>query len=159
VTIPPANFVSLCLLGENSDSDSDFDFYLHEIAMPSADSAARIDKWLWAVRLFKTRSLAADACRAGSVRIGEHALKPARDVRVGETIVVKQGVVLRTLVVRAVPLSRVGAPLVSTYCEDLTPPSEWEKAKEQRVQHLLAREEGSGRPTKRDRRMMDRFLG
>jgi len=127
--------------------------------MASSDSASRIDKWLWSVRLFKTRSLASDACRAGSVTIGDLTVKPARDVRTGEIIVVRQGLIERTLVVKAVPASRVGAPLVSTFCEDRTPPSEWEKAKEQRVQHLLARERGSGRPTKRDRRQLDHLLG
>lgn len=86
-------------------------------------------------------------------------MKPARDVRAGETIMVRQGIVERTLVVLAVPPSRVGAPLVRTFCEDRTPASEWEKAKEQRIQHLLARERGSGRPTKRDRRQIDQLLG
>lgn len=66
---------------------------------------------------------------------------------------------MRTLVVLAVPRSRVGAPQVSTYCEDRTLPGEWEKAREQRIQHLLARERGSGRPTKRDRRQIDRLMG
>lgn len=122
-------------------------------------SADRIDKWLWAVRLFKTRSLAADACKAGSVEIGGHAVKPARDVHAGETIVVKQGLIVRTLRVIGIPPGRVGAKLVATYCEDLTPPSEFEKVKEQRVQQTLARAKGSGRPTKRDRRAMDRLFG
>lgn len=126
---------------------------------PVPESASRVDKWLWSVRVYKTRSLASDACRAGSVTIGDQPVKPARDVRPGETIHVRQGVVMRTLVVLAVPRSRVGAPQVSTYCEDRTPPGEWEKAREQRIQHLLARERGSGRPTKRDRRQIDRLLG
>lgn len=122
------------------------------------ENPARLDKWLWSVRLFKTRSLAADACRAGSVTMGERPAKPARDVHIGESIVVMQGVVQRTLVVKAIPSSRVGAPMVATYCEDRTPPGEWEKAREQRVQHFLARERGSGRPTKRDRRLIDQLL-
>ncbi|AWI09036.1 RNA-binding S4 domain-containing protein [Ereboglobus luteus] len=122
-------------------------------------AAERIDKWLWAVRLFKTRALATDACKAGSVEIGGHAVKPSRDVHAGETIHVKQGLILRTLRVVDIPRSRVGAKLVATYCEDLTPPSEFEKVKEQRVQQTLARAKGSGRPTKRDRRALDRLLG
>jgi ribosome-associated heat shock protein Hsp15 len=122
-------------------------------------SADRIDKWLWAVRLFKTRALAADACKAGSVDIGGHAVKPARDIREGETVLVKQGLILRTLRVTGIPKSRVGAKLVATYCEDLTPPSEFEKVKEQRVQQILARAKGSGRPTKRERRALDRVFG
>lgn len=121
--------------------------------------AARLDRWLWAVRLFKTRALAADACRAGSVSIGEIAAKPAREVHAGERVTVRQGLVTRTLQVVGVPRSRVGAKLVREFCEDLTPASEYEKAAEQRVQHFLAREKGTGRPTKRDRRAIDRLLG
>ena len=76
------------------------------------DSAARLDKWLWAVRIFKSRSLASDACRAGSVAVNELPAKPAREVHPGETVTVKQGLVLRTLRVIEVPRSRVGAKLV-----------------------------------------------
>ena len=122
-------------------------------------SAERIDKWLWAVRLFKTRSLAADACKAGSVEIGGVAVKPAREVREGETITVKQGLILRTLRVSGIPKSRVGAKLVAEYCDDQTPASEFEKAKAQRVQQVLARDKGAGRPTKRDRRLLDKLFG
>lgn len=123
-----------------------------------AAAVARLDKWLWAVRLFKTRSLATDACRAGSVTVNDQPAKPARDVRAGETIIVKQGIVTRTLRVLGLPRSRVGPKLVAEFCSDLTPSEEFEKAKEQRVQDLLAREKGSGRPTKRDRRLLDRLL-
>lgn len=125
---------------------------------PVAASAARLDKWLWAVRLFKTRSLATDACRAGSVTINDLPVKPARDVHAGETILVRQGVVTRTVRVEGVPRSRVGPKLVATFCTELTPPEEFDKAKEQRVQHLLEREKGSGRPTKRDRRALDQLF-
>jgi len=129
---------------------------LHSTA--SAPGTGRLDKWLWAVRLFRTRSLASDACRAGGVTIQEQPAKPARMVRPGETILVRQGLVLRTLRVVGVPRSRVGPKLVATYCTDLTPEAEWEKARQQRVQQLLAREKGSGRPTKRDRRLLDRLF-
>lgn len=125
---------------------------------PTADSGARLDKWLWAVRLFKSRALATDACRAGSVTINELSAKPGRDVHAGETVCVRQGLVMRTLRVVGVPRSRVGAKLVAEFCTDLTPASEWEKVKEQRLQHVLAREKGSGRPTKRDRRLLDRLF-
>lgn len=122
-----------------------------------ADSA-RIDKWLWAVRLFKTRGLAIDACRAGSVLINAQPVKPAREVRCGETVTVQQGLVTRTLRMVAAPASRVAAKHVPAYCEDLTPPEEFEKVRRQRVQQFLAREKGAGRPTKRDRRQIDRLL-
>lgn len=127
--------------------------------MEAAADSERLDKWLWAVRLFRTRSLATDACRAGSVEVNGHPAKPSRDVRSGESITVRQGLVLRTLVVRAIPRSRVGASLVPEFCEDLTPAAEFEKVRVQRIQQLLAREKGSGRPTKRDRRAIDQLFG
>ena len=120
--------------------------------------AGRLDKWLWSVRVFRSRSLASDACRAGSVAVNEQPAKPARDVRPGETITVRLGIVTRTLRVVDVPRSRVGTKLVARFCDDLTPPEELAKAKEQPLQQMLAREKGSGRPTKRDRRLLDRFL-
>lgn len=110
------------------------------------------------MRVFKTRSLASDACRAGSVAVNAHPAKPARDVRPGETVTVQQGLVMRTLRVVDVPRSRVGAKLVPNFCADLTPEEELRKARENPVQQLLAREKGSGRPTKRDRRLLDRLL-
>ena len=123
-----------------------------------ATSSARLDKWLWAVRIFKTRGLATDACRAGAVEVNQQPAKPAREVRQGETIIVKQGLVIRTLKVVGIPRSRVGAKLVAGFCTDLTPPEEFEKQHQQRLQHVLAREKGSGRPTKRDRRDLDRLF-
>ena len=125
---------------------------------PAADSSPRLDKWLWAVRVFKTRALATAACRAGSVAINELPAKPARNVHADELVCVRLGLMVRTLRVGGVPRSRVGAKLVAEFCTDLTPPSEWEKVKQHRVQQLLAREKGSGRPTKRDRRMLDRLF-
>jgi len=123
---------------------------------PTAD--ARLDKWLWAVRLFKTRALATDACRAGSVDLGGQPVKPAREVHPGEIVTVRQGLVTRTLRVVASPPGRVGAKRVPEYCLDLTPPAEFEKLREHRLQQVLAREKGSGRPTKRDRRAIDRLF-
>ena len=126
--------------------------------MALSPEAERIDKWLWAVRSFRTRSLATDACRAGSVTVNGQPAKPSRDIRPGDLVVVRLGLIHRTLKVRAVPPSRVGAGLVATYCEDQTPPAEYEMARAQRVQQLLARAKGSGRPTKRDRRLLDRLF-
>lgn len=119
---------------------------------------ARLDKWLWAVRLFKTRSLAVAAINAGSVEINARPAKPAREVHTGETVTVRQGLILRTLRVVGTPVSRVGAKLVPEYCTDLTPESEFAKVREQRMQQVLARAKGSGRPTKRERREVDRLF-
>ncbi len=121
--------------------------------------AARLDQWLWAVRLFKSRALATSAIRAGSVEVSERAAKPSREVHAGETVTVRQGLIIRTLRVVGIPESRVGAKRVPDFCTDLTPASEYDKVKLQRLQHVLAREKGSGRPTKRERRDLDRLFG
>jgi ribosome-associated heat shock protein Hsp15 len=123
-----------------------------------APTAERIDKWLWTVRIFKTRGLATDACRAGSVQVGGQLVKPARDVRVGEIITIRQGLITRTVMVLGLPVRRLGPKLVAGFCEDRTPPEEYAKARVQPVQQFLAREKGSGRPTKRDRRAIERLF-
>jgi len=128
------------------------------LSNPLVETGARLDKWLWAVRVFKTRSLAGDACRAGSVAVNERPAKPARDVRPGELVTIRQGLALRTLRVVGVPRSRVGAKLLPKYCTDLTPPEEYEKLRERKVQQNLARGKGSGRATKRDRGLLDQLL-
>ncbi|MGC4071914.1 MAG: S4 domain-containing protein [Nibricoccus sp.] len=125
---------------------------------PETPLGSRLDKWLWCVRIFKTRGLATDACRAGSVEVNGQSAKPARDVHAGETVSVRQGLIVRTLIVRGAPLARVGAKRVAEFCEDRTPPEEFEKVRLQRVQQVLARDKGSGRPTKRDRRALDRLM-
>jgi ribosome-associated heat shock protein Hsp15 len=84
--------------------------------------------------------------------------KPARDVHVGEIVRARQGLMMRTFVVRGIPAARMGTKRVAEFCEDRTPPEEFEKVRTQRVQQVLAREKGSGRPTKRDRRELDRFF-
>jgi ribosome-associated heat shock protein Hsp15 len=125
----------------------------------AAAANARLDKWLWSVRLFKSRALATDACRAGSVEIAGVVAKPAREIRANDLIALRQGIIVRTLRVVGVPRSRVGAKLVPEYYQDLTPETEFAKLREHRVQNLLARDKGSGRPTKRDRRDLDHFFG
>lgn len=125
----------------------------------STDAPGRLDRWLWAVRVYKTRALATAACRAEHVEINGALAKPARHVRAEETVTVRQGLVTRTLLVRGVPTSRVGAKLVAEFCTETTPAAEWEKARVHRVQQVLARDKGAGRPTKRDRRQMDEFFG
>lgn len=137
---------------------ADSRLFFHDCVSAPSPAAIRLDKWLWAVRVFKTRSLATDACRAGSVQVGGRPAKPARDVRIGETVTVRQGLAQRTLVVRGVPERRVGARLVADFCDDRTPPEERAKADVAGIEQFLARERGSGRPTKRDRRLLDRLL-
>lgn len=119
----------------------------------------RLDKWLWSVRVFKTRALATAACRAGKVLIGELAAKPGRDVHIGEIVTVRVGAITRTLKVAGRPRSRVAAKQLPEFMTDLTPAAEYERAKQAGIEHMLARERGKGRPTKKDRRAMGRLFG
>jgi ribosome-associated heat shock protein Hsp15 len=119
--------------------------------------SVRIDKWLWAVRVFKTRPLAIEAFRGGHVKIEGQAVKPARDVRLGETISATIGPVTKTVKVLGLIDKRVGAAAAKEFAEDLTPPSEYAKAREPVYQPLLNRPKGMGRPTKKDRRAMEKF--
>ena len=117
----------------------------------------RIDKWLWAARLFKTRSMAIAACQAGHVKIEDQRVKPARTLRVGEVLSVQVGEITRTVKVVGLLERRVGAAVLKDYLEDLTPASEYQKQKEQRQAAVLQRPRGAGRPTKRDRRVLEQM--
>ena len=125
--------------------------------MPDSDSV-RIDKWLWAVRLYKSRSLATEACHAGHVKIDGNNVKPSRDARVGEQITVFAGRVLRRVKVLALLDQRVGAKLVGQFLADLTPPEEYARAREEALQDRVRFPTGFGRPTKKQRRQLERFL-
>lgn len=121
--------------------------------------AVRIDKWLWAVRLYKTRTLAAEACRSGHVRLNGDPAKASRDVRPGDTIVARTGHIHRTVRVRALLENRVGAARVPDYLDDLTPPEELTRPREPDFRTVGWRPAGAGRPTKRDRRRLESWLG
>ena len=115
----------------------------------------RLDQWLWAVRVFKTRSLAVTAIKAGHVKIGGENTKPAHEARAGETVAVRLGEMTRTLRVLGAPPSRVAGKLVPQFAEDLTPPEEYEKQRALAFGAPGVRARGAGRPTKRERREME----
>ncbi|MBQ9638652.1 MAG: RNA-binding S4 domain-containing protein [Bacteroidales bacterium] len=117
----------------------------------------RIDKWLWAVRLYKTRSLAADACHAGKVKLDGATLKASHEVAIGERYELSIDQLHRVVVVKGLPVSRVGAKLVENYLIDLTPQEEYERMQMIRQYGYEQRDRGAGRPTKRDRREIDSF--
>lgn len=121
--------------------------------------AVRVDRWLWAVRLFKTRGLASDACTAGHVQVNGHIAKPARSIRAGDRLVAFAGGITRTVKVLAVIERRIGPKLVSTYLEDQTPPEEYAKLREKTMAPVDGRPKGAGRPTKKDRRVLGSFFG
>ena len=116
------------------------------------ENAVRIDKWLWAVRLFKTRSQATDACRAGKIKIDGDPIKPSREVKIGQEIEIHLGPITKTAKVVGLLEKRVGAKLVPGYMEDLTPAEEYHKLELLRDNPLARRK---GRPTKKERREMD----
>jgi ribosome-associated heat shock protein Hsp15 len=125
-----------------------------------SNQQVRIDLWLWAVRIFKTRSLAASACRGSKVRANDQTVKPARVIRVGDRIEVRRGAVTCELEVRAIPSTRVGAKRVEEYVIDHTPPEIYEEAarqsRERRAMVPARGDSSSGRPTKKDRRAWSR---
>ncbi len=117
----------------------------------------RLDKWLWAVRLFKTRTQATEACRNGAVKFQGQPAKPAREVRVDDIFEIRQGGLTKTIKVRAPLERRIGPKLVDQYLEELTPAAEYLRHLQTKTQAPLKREKGAGRPTKRDRREIDAF--
>jgi ribosome-associated heat shock protein Hsp15 len=119
----------------------------------------RVDRWLWAVRLFRTRSQASAACTAGQVQINGQPCKPARAVHPGDVILARVGEIQRTVKVLAILPARVGAKLVPQYLSDLTPPAEYEKARQKAMASPGHRPKGSGRPTKKERRVLGSFFG
>ena len=121
--------------------------------------AMRLDQWLWAVRVFKTRSLAVTAIKAGHAKVNGAATKPAHEARAGEVVAIRIGVMTRTLRVIGAPPSRVAAKLVRQFADDLTPPEEFEKQRVLRAPQAGTRPKGAGRPTKRERRELDEWAG
>lgn len=122
-----------------------------------ADIKVRIDKWLWAVRIFKTRSLATDACRNGKVSINGQLVKASREVKPEDEISIRQQQMTKTVKVSALLEKRVSAKLVAQFMEDLTPASEYEKVETIRAFSFIYRPKGQGRPTKKDRRDIEKF--
>ena len=122
--------------------------------------SVRIDKWLWAVRLYKTRSQATNACKLGQVTVQGQTAKPSRAISVGETIIFERNALTRTVRVVALLEKRVGAKLVDDFMEDVTPEEEFERARREREERRRNRvvDPGAGRPTKKKRRRIRSFL-
>ena len=123
------------------------------------DDSVRIDKWLWAVRIFKTRSDAAEACRTNRVTLNGSYTKPSREIKPGDTVTVRKTLVTYSFRVLALVSSRQGAKNVPEYMEDITPPEELNKLNVPRETIFVQRDRGMGRPTKRERREIDALIG
>ena len=118
----------------------------------------RIDKFLWCIRLYKTRSLAADEIKRNRVSIGDSPVKSSKEVKVGEIIRIRKNQILYTIKVIQIPKSRVGAKLVPLYIEDHTEKDQYELLKMRRSEQSYYRNKGEGRPTKKDRRELSEFI-
>ncbi|GAA0756065.1 RNA-binding S4 domain-containing protein [Psychroflexus lacisalsi] len=115
----------------------------------------RVDKYLWAVRYFKTRSIATNACKKGHVKIGGESIKPSRNVYPTDKLEVRKNQINYQIEVLDLPKSRVGAKLVNIYCNDITPKENLEKLDLLKYSQDYYRKKGAGRPTKKDRRELD----
>lgn len=123
--------------------------------MPKTE--VRIDKWIWAVRIFKTRTVATDACKKGRVSVGDVTAKPSRMVKVGDIVKVRKPPVTYWFKVLALTENRLGAKLVPEYMENITPASEMHLLDMVKISGFIDRRKGLGRPTKREGRELSRF--
>jgi ribosome-associated heat shock protein Hsp15 len=134
----------------------------HTTTLPRTEGAgvslARIDKWLWAARIFKTRSIAVDAIKNGRVTIQGVNVKPSRMVKEGEVVSVRKPPVTYSFKILKTIEQRVGAKLLPEIYENVTPPDQYELLEMNRISGFVDRQRGTGRPTKKERRALDEFL-
>jgi len=120
-------------------------------------SEARLDKWLWAARIYKTRTLAADACKNGRVTLNGSQAKPSRMIKPGDEVGVKKSPVTYTFRVKQAIEKRVGAKLIPEILENITSQEQYELLEMSRISGFVGRARGTGRPTKKERRALDEF--
>uniref|UniRef100_UPI003FF05A8B RNA-binding S4 domain-containing protein n=1 Tax=Alloprevotella sp. TaxID=1872471 RepID=UPI003FF05A8B len=125
--------------------------------MATTANEARLDKWLWAARIYKTRTLAADACKNGRVTINGAQAKPSRVVKVGDEVGVKKSPITYTFRVKQAIEKRVGAKLLPDVLENITSAQQYELLEMSRISGFVGRARGTGRPTKKERRALDEF--
>ncbi|HJZ39794.1 MAG TPA: RNA-binding S4 domain-containing protein [Bacteroidales bacterium] len=123
----------------------------------STSDRVRIDKWLWAVRIYKTRSLAAEACKKGRIIINSMEVKPSHEVKPGETIFIRKLPVVYTIRVTGLVENRLPAQRVKEFMDDLTSPEELDKLRIKETT-FFKRDRGAGRPTKKERRLLDDII-
>lgn len=121
-------------------------------------SEARIDKWLWAARIFKTRSIASDACKKGKISVNGTPVKPSRTVKSGDVISVRKSPITYSFKLLQPIEKRVGAKLIPEIYQDMTPAEEYERLELSRISGFVGRARGTGRPTKKERRELDNFM-
>ena len=117
----------------------------------------RIDKYLWSIRYFKTRSIATEACKKGHIKINQVSVKPSKVVFNGEEILIRKNQINYQIIILDIPKNRIGAKLVDLYRKDITPKEEFERQELLKYSKDYYRKSGIGRPTKKDRRDIDNF--
>lgn len=127
------------------------------MAKGESKNEVRIDKWLWAVRLFKTRSIAIEACKKGRVTIKGITVKPSRMIKLGDVVEVRRPPIIYSFEVLGLSESRMGAKLVPEFMRDVTPATQLEILELSKISGFVDRARGTGRPTKKDRRELDQF--
>ena len=118
----------------------------------------RIDKWLFAVRLFKTRGLATEACKRGKIKLNESQAKAAKSIKLGDIINIRQSPMIRSLEVIGLTERRIGAKLVENFAKDITPKEEWDKFYKSKTNRTENQNKSQGRPSKKERRLIDQFM-
>ncbi len=126
--------------------------------MANNNQEARIDKWLWAARIYKTRSIAADACKKGQISIGNVPVKASRTVRVGDVVQVRKPPITYSFRILQAIEMRVGARLLPEIMENVTTADQYELLEMNKISGFIGRAKGMGRPTKKDRRSIDEFM-
>lgn len=132
---------------------------MHSTRRNKMADEARVDKWLWAARIYKTRSIAADACKNGRVTKNGINVKPAHMVKVGDTVSVHKSPVTYSFKILQAIENRVGAKLIPQVYENVTSPDQYELLEMNRIGGFVDRARGTGRPTKKERRSLDAFIG
>jgi len=117
----------------------------------------RLDKYLWAIRYFKTRNIATEACKKGHIKIRDFKAKPSKEIFIGDSLIVRKNQINYELMVLDIPTSRVGAKLVDLYRKDITPKEAFEKQELLKHSREYYHKKGSGRPTKKDRRDIEDY--
>ena len=117
----------------------------------------RIDKWMWATRIFKTRTIALEACKKNRIAVNDVPAKPSRTIKAGDIVQVRKPPVTYSFKVLDIPSNRIGAKLVPQYLENITPPEQYEILELQKIGGFIDRARGTGRPTKKERRELDDF--
>ena len=118
----------------------------------------RIDKWLFAVRLFKTRGLATEACKRGKIKLNESQAKAAKSIKLGDIINIRQSPMIRSLEVIGLTERRIGAKLVENFAKDITPKEEWDKFYKSKSNRTENQNKSQRRPSKKERRLIDQFM-